>query len=645
MNIVNCIKTILIGITVILPATGIAQSDKQAKELDSLVVIMDTMAHDSIKAKFLLTHVQRWRRNKPHLALNLLQLLETNAGLRSHTDEFVIYYHSGVIYKNLSEFDASEEYLLNCLELEGLSDKRIANVHMVLSNLYKRLGHWEDGMKHSSEALSHYEAIKDTAYMINSLSSIGYFLMYMDQVDQGIEYHLKSLNLAKIFDSDLSKSIAYSNIGLCQERKNLLDSAMHYHHKSLSLNEKNEDKVGMLYDYLNIGRLSLAQKKPDYALDMARLALDFSNEISDPTLILNSQKIIGSALVDLGQYEEGVLLLEELVSRNKIGGTKFDSMSLFRRLHEAYRSTSDFQKSLAYMEKYHEIEKEMNGLEANEKVNELEIKYQTEKKASTIQVLQLEKEIDQQKIAQTNRRFWLALIGGLVLGVLLIGLYRLYRKSKVQEKALGKALTEKEILLREVHHRVKNNLQLISSILNLQYVDSNDDGVKFALQEGQNRVMSMSYIHQQLYQNDDLAEVDVKLYFRKLIQNLFESYHMSQQEVKLELDIDELILDLDTLIPLGLILNELISNSLKHAFVDENKGLIQVRLKQLKSQKFMLSVADDGEVGDVDLDNIKQGSFGLRMVQAFSSQLGGQLEVDNSHGTCFTLLFNDLRAA
>ena len=645
LNFINCLKTILICLTI--PVSANSQTERAVYQLDSsdMENAMDTLSHDSLKIKYLFNQVKQVRSTQPKLALSLLKIIEDRFTVEAHQEKFLLAYQSGVVHKNLGNYDLSEKYLLSCLALDGLSEQKLANVHMVLSNLHKITGYWEDGMIHATKALDHYEVLKDSFFIINALSSIGYFLNVTGQIDQGIEYHQQALRLSKLLGSEYMEATAYSNLGLSLEKKELLDSALYYHQAALNINIKTEDKLGTVYDYLNIGRISLEKKDAEYALDVANKAMTNAKVFNQPNLILASKEILGSALVDLGQYDEGITMLEQLMNENEQGRTKFDSVQLLKRLFLAYKSKHEFKQSLAYMERYNALEKEMNGIEASEKVNELEIKYETEKKASEIQLLQLEKELDQQKIIQTNRRFWLALISGLILSLLLLGLYRLYRKSKVQEKALGKMLTEKEILLREVHHRVKNNLQLISSILNLQYVDTNDEGVKFALQEGQNRVMSMSYIHQQLYQNDDLAEVDVKLYFKKLIQNLFESYNTSLQEVKLDLDIDELLLDLDTLIPLGLILNELISNSLKHAFVADNKGVIQVKLKQLHTEQIMLSVADDGDMGKVDLDNIKQGSFGLRMVQAFSTQLGGQLEVDNSQGTCFTLLFNDRRAA
>ena len=150
-------------------------------------------------------------------------------------------------------------------------------------------------------------------------------------------------------------------------------------------------------------------------------------------------------------------------------------------------------------------------------------------------------------------------------------MYKMFRqKEEIEQKnsIISKALDEKEILLKEIHHRVKNNLHFISALLGLQTDHVSDQVALDALQEGQDRVQSMALIHQDLYQRDDLTSVNVKDYFIKLTEGLFDSYNIHTDDITLQLDIANLDLDVDTVVPIGLIVNELVSNCLKYAFSD-----------------------------------------------------------------------------
>ena len=151
------------------------------------------------------------------------------------------------------------------------------------------------------------------------------------------------------------------------------------------------------------------------------------------------------------------------------------------------------------------------------------------------------------------------------------------RKVEKQKAVIEKSLDEKEFLLKEIHHRVKNNLQVISSLLNLQSRTVDDEKVQSALNEGRNRVRSMAIIHQNLYQKDNLAGISMSTYLGELSQEIVDSYSVNQV-VNVSLDIEDIHLDVDTAVPIGLIVNELVSNSMKYGFSNQNQGVIKIEL-------------------------------------------------------------------
>ena len=201
------------------------------------------------------------------------------------------------------------------------------------------------------------------------------------------------------------------------------------------------------------------------------------------------------------------------------------------------------------------------------------------------------------------------------------------------------SLAEKEVLLKEIHHRVKNNLQIVSSLLNLQELQIKDARVADVLRDSQNRVRSMALIHERLYRAPDLARVDFAEYIRGLATHLWQSYSAHAKHIALDLAVAPLSLAVDTAIPCGLILNELISNALKHAFPGERGGAVKIQLAVDEQQRVVLCVADDGVGLPRDLDVTQTGSLGLSLVNTLVSQIGGTLAFELGQGTIWRITF------
>ncbi len=212
-------------------------------------------------------------------------------------------------------------------------------------------------------------------------------------------------------------------------------------------------------------------------------------------------------------------------------------------------------------------------------------------------------------------------------------------ERRVAEERIRTSLKEKEVLLKEVHHRVKNNLQIISSLLNLQSKYIKDDQALEMFKESRNRIRSMTLIHEKLYRSRDLANIDVADYIQNLSSNLFRSY--SAGRVNLRTQVDDILLGVDTAIPCGLIINELVSNSLKHAFPNK-QGEIFVNLHR-DNGKFTLIVRDNGVGFPEQLDFRNTDSLGLQLVCTLTDQLDGEIELKRSEGTEFRITFGEIK--
>jgi PAS domain S-box-containing protein len=208
------------------------------------------------------------------------------------------------------------------------------------------------------------------------------------------------------------------------------------------------------------------------------------------------------------------------------------------------------------------------------------------------------------------------------------------------ELQLQKSLIEKEMLLKEIHHRVKNNLMIISSLLNLQSRYIKDEESKNIFKESQNRANSMALIHERLYRSTDLKKIDFGDYIRTLADDLYHTYVMDTSLVQINVEVDDLMLDINTSIPLGLIVNELVTNSLKHAFLPGESGEINIKFNS-QDDKYLLEVKDNGIGFPNDIDYKNTDSLGLRLVTSLTEQIDGKIEFNNTSGTSFKIIFTE----
>lgn len=225
---------------------------------------------------------------------------------------------------------------------------------------------------------------------------------------------------------------------------------------------------------------------------------------------------------------------------------------------------------------------------------------------------------------------------GEVIGAM--GVSRDITEIKQQENNIRQSLREKEVLLKEVHHRVKNNLQVITSILNLQSSYVKDKNTLMMLKESQDRIKSMAFIHESLYQTKDFSNVNFSEYVVNLSKNLMRSYDLSGRKVQFESQVENVHLNLDQSIPCGLIINELVSNALKYAFRKKKKGIITLKIRE-KEGKVIIVLADDGDGMPKEFNYRKTDSLGLQLVVTLAEQLNGTIKLERKNGTKFTITF------
>lgn len=285
-------------------------------------------------------------------------------------------------------------------------------------------------------------------------------------------------------------------------------------------------------------------------------------------------------------------------------------------------------------------------------IEELQIQYETEKKEQDLRLLQNESALQQSRLQQANLTKNLSFGGGALLLIILGLLYNRFRlkhrsnrQLEIQQieinqtnRSLQNLLEEKERLLREIHHRVKNNLQIVMSLLNSQSVYLENDAASTAIRDSQHRIHSISLIHQKLYQSENIGQVDMQVYIRELVEYLQDSFNTGKN-IHFDLNITPTEFDVTQAVPIGLILNEAISNAIKYAFPTSNTGQVAISMQQAGQDRFLLSISDNGVGLPADFDPQNFNSLGMSLMQGLSKQLHGTLELTSNNGLIINILF------
>jgi two-component sensor histidine kinase len=248
---------------------------------------------------------------------------------------------------------------------------------------------------------------------------------------------------------------------------------------------------------------------------------------------------------------------------------------------------------------------------------------------------------------QTKRQLFVTIaIAIFTLISLLVAIYflirnkRLNKKLSHQREIIGQELKQKEALLNEIHHRVKNNLQVVSSMLSLQTQYLSDNSLKQIIEDSKGRINSMSLIHESLYRKDDFKEAIFSSYIQNLIPRLVETYGTDESKIQLIMNLEPIKLSLDDSIPCGLIINEIVSNSLKHGFPNGKQGTISIELKQ-KEKLVFLTISDDGVGLEEGKTFSSNDSFGFLLIESLASQLEAEIKIDSKGGFRYSLTWEN----
>ena len=500
-------------------------------------------------------------------------------------------------------------------------------------------------IKYYIQALDIFEKIKENKGISSCLNNLGIVSYMSYDFDKAIYYFKRSLVMDSEAGDQNGMAGSYNNLGNIFIQKEKYDSAVAYFFKSYQIHKKlkNISDEGLLL--ANIGETYAKTGRYGQALQYCLEALKIKEDTHDNQGIAVIMNDLGEIYEKLGQLKKAEYYFIQSLKTGK--EYKGDVMVIYFNLAGLYKKTGDFKNAFLYQSLYTGLRDSTYTAEKNKSILEIEEKYETDKKKQQILLLQKESDIKDLKLFQ-NRIILICIILAL-LGVLALALF-FYNRYKIKTEAnkmlalanqkISRSIEEKNILLQEIHHRVKNNLQLVSTLLSWQSEGVKSKKVLSIINEGQSRIQSMALIHECIYQSESLAYLDVKKYFEDLLNYLSASYGNSKNIV-VEMHIDNVSLDIDKMVPLGLIVNELVSNAFKYAFLNKSQGSIKLLLEE-NNQMPTLTVSDDGVGLPGSIHEIKSDSLGLELVSLLVKQLKGVMKVNSGQmGTSFEIIFSN----
>ncbi len=496
--------------------------------------------------------------------------------------------------------------------------------------VHTRQGLYVQGIEDLNRALKLHESISNQGGIANVLGNMANIQLDQKAYPEALATYEKARLVFESMDQKDAMAQVNSSIGNVYRLLKQPEKALTYYEISLDISREVQSPTLIAYALACIAETYFDQS----ALDKARTYILDALKLSDtPNDLLNhagNLALAGRIYQRAGDPAQAVVYAKKSYDISLKIGALSNLSSASEVLYLAYKATGETAKALDMYENYITYRDSMVNEENTRAIFQQQMQYDYEKKEAATRAEQEKKDaLAQAELGRRNLQRNASLSGlGLVAilaGVLFVSGRRRRKTNELlslQKGEIELKSNQNELLLKEIHHRVKNNLQTISSLLYLQSAHIEDADVREAVAAGQHRVESMALIHQKLYQRDNLAAIEMKDYLSNLVRSLIDTFDADPNRIKFNLEMPELELDVDTAVPLGLIVNELITNALKYAFPNGRAGEITVSLKQ-DGEQMELLVADNG----VGAANVKVGTaFGSQLVRLLTMQLGGKLE-------------------
>ena len=544
---------------------------------------------------------------------------------------------------SLSDWGAELEFKNNEISLrcqqealkiaQKLRDKkRIGNAYYLMGCKEQTLKKYGESLQHLQQACNFFEELKMYQKLIESTLKIGQLFSNKLDPNTSIGYYKKTLSLAKQYNYEEYQAYAFTSIASIQgyELNNYQNSLKNYE-KGNEICKKLGMEGTLQGSYMNMAGIYMKLKQYDRSIKMLEDVIVYFKKKNSYDEYAQAMAIgkISEVYYEKKEYDKAEQKIKESLklaeTQNEFLELRVDYTDLLRKINDAQ---NNIPAAYQTQKKWRVLYDTLTNQTARKTIATLQIQFEATQRESQI------KKLDEQNHAQKTQLTW-AMSGFTVLLIFLIGGFYLYQKLNQNKLKVEEQSQQLTTLMKELHHRSKNNLAIVSSLLSMQSNRLEDKNAAKAVRDGQMRVQAMSLIHQRLYKTDNVSTVNIKDYFTELAESLMQAYEFSPNDFNLTIEVENPALDVDLAIPLGLIVNELITNSFKYAYEGIAHPSLSIYFKNDKD--ITLKVQDNGIGIDEELVGKKTNSFGQKLIKGLSKQMKGKYKFENNQGTFFEL--------
>jgi len=573
------------------------------------------------------------------LRMHQFEQAKSNAEKALHIDDSLKDYRNLILdYNQLGrayyDFDRPKEAIkiyqkaVNLYEQHPEGDK-IGTVYGNIGAAYNRLNRPHESLKYFLKQAEFAEKNNKIRQKSKVNYNIGYTYMQMEQFPKAEKYFLKALaDSAQIKVKDYVY-VNYHALGMLYSRWNKPEKALEANQKALAYFDRTQNKMYQFDLHNNNAAIYLKLGQKQKALDEAVKAKKIAEQIGFKLGIDAANATIADIYVHFGEYQKAMPILNKMAKDSTIQHHEIKE-ALYKNLYLVNKYKKDYKTALQYHEKLKKLSDSILKAQRDSKVAEVETRYQTEKKERENLQLKADKAHQQLLLEKENKRNTY-LTAGITMALLILGIIIFYYRRSQRQKELI------EHLQKDLHHRIKNNLAIIDALIEDIKDEYEDNGIHQKLAELQNRINSINEIHRQLYHNKDITHLNLNNYIDRIGQLVKKSF--GNPDITINNLIDQKHkMNVNTSFPIGLIVNEFITNSFKYAFDKGQKGEIKIDLKQ-EGKNYILSLSDNGKglPKDLDIDNLD--SFGLSIMTLLAKQLKGTFSIEGSQGVKIIIKF------
>ncbi|MEO5890313.1 MAG: tetratricopeptide repeat protein [Ferruginibacter sp.] len=551
----------------------------------------------------------------------------------------------GQDYLNDTKFDEAGKYLLLSLKLSKETDDKqnMFRTYDKLIALFENLGNFAEASKATYANLKICEELGDNSLLSYAQSAVAATLQTQGSYTEALKYYNKSLQLALALKDEQTLTATYRSIGDIYTITGNYEEAEKNYQAGIAVAQKMENPVGTLnFLYRGIGNMYRAEKRYPEALDYLLKSAEELRSIASNHALASQYSEIGIVYTHMNNYKLARNYFDSSMALCKKLNTTINFESYYSGLHLLDSATGNWKAAYEHYKQYVSVKDSSFNKETLRKMVISQMQYEHEKEEAIVKAVQEKKDLLTLGEIKRQRNIRNAAFAVLAVALLFsVVVYRQRNKIAKEKKRSDLLLSDKELLLKEIHHRVKNNLEVVSSLLALQSAQIDDPNTKEVMLAGQNRVQSIGIVHQKLYQGANLGAIEMKDYFIDLSESILDSFG-AEKRVTIECAMDQLDVDIDTAVPIGLIVNELLTNTLKYAFPEGQPGKVQIKLQKQTDGSLHLEVSDNG----VGKSGVTHGTgFGGQLVSLLTRQLNGSVREEIKEGTHIYFEFKSTKAA